>query len=117
MTKFLLDLGADVNATFDGKTPLESIVPWEANASGQPHLSVAKILLEYGANVNGRFPNKYLNGPIPIEVQQTNYGYPMIHVALHQKSFNCDVRNDWIFSFGIRQISTYGIQVVGSSWR
>lgn len=87
--ELLLGRGADIEATFDGKTALESMLLWQCDASGQPQLSLARILLNHGANVEGQI--------IVLDETGQKLWFPLLHAAIwHRKALNIYVKGEWI---------------------
>ncbi|PHH89586.1 hypothetical protein CDD83_5722 [Cordyceps sp. RAO-2017] len=55
MARFLLERGADVHATFQGRTAIQSLYLGDAMANAEPLLSTLGVLLEHKANPNSRY--------------------------------------------------------------
>lgn len=74
MTKFLLEQGADVNAKYEEKSALESMILHECQANGDPHLTILRHLVDSGAD-----PNTYYRP----HWAYTNVWYPLLHLFAH----------------------------------
>jgi hypothetical protein len=74
MTRLLLQQGADIHATFDDKTVIESLVIHESARSGAPHLDIVRLLLEHRANPNSRY--------IPDPGVPATW-YPLLHIVAY----------------------------------
>lgn len=74
MSRFLLEQGADINATFDGKSHIESIRINECTCTGSPQLDIVWLLLDHGGSPNSRY------NPQP---DQPEVWYPLLHIVAH----------------------------------
>ncbi|KAI1499717.1 hypothetical protein F5X99DRAFT_430346 [Biscogniauxia marginata] len=87
MTEFLLEQGADVNATFEHKTVIESLQIDDSSRTGSPHLETMKLLLNHGADPDSRY--------IP-EPTQPEFFMPLLHIVAHLTHIDLNCRIDFM---------------------
>ncbi|KAE8363019.1 hypothetical protein BDV27DRAFT_130591 [Aspergillus caelatus] len=105
MTKFLLEQGADVNAKYEEKTALESMILHECQANGDPHLTILRHLIDSGAD-----PNTYYRP----HWAYTNIWYPLLHIFAHL-DFVIDLkpRNDFLHFMAQKGADLNAVDVAG----